>query len=56
MRDCGYIPFCGFPLTRSGRIDRMSRADTERVMAENPLCGLTEEITIGVALYYEEAA
>jgi hypothetical protein len=49
MRDCGYIPFCGFPLTRSGRSDRLSRADAKRVMAENPLCGLTEEITIGVA-------
>lgn len=39
-RDCGYIPFCGYPLSRSGRIDRMTREEVEHELNNNPLCQL----------------
>ena len=43
MRDCGYLPYCGFPLHRSGRLETMSRAEVEAELANNPLCQMTEE-------------
>lgn len=43
MRDCGYLPYCGFPLHRSGRIEKMGRAEVEVELSNNPLCSMTEE-------------
>jgi hypothetical protein len=42
-RAAGYIPFVGYPLTRSGKIDTMSRAEVERELTENPLCRMDAE-------------
>ena len=43
-RDCGYIPFSGYPLARSGKIERMSRQDVASAHVFNPLvkahCGM----------------
>ena len=42
-RAAGYIPFVGYPLTRAGKIDTMSRAEVERELTENPLCRMNAE-------------
>lgn len=39
-RDCGYIPFSGYPLALSGKIDKMTRAEVEYELDNNPLCQL----------------
>lgn len=39
-RDCGYIPFAGYPLSRYGRIDRMTREEVKWELDWNPLCRL----------------
>lgn len=39
-RDCGYIPFSGYPLARSGKITRMTRQGVEYELDNNPLCQL----------------
>ena len=43
-RDCGYIPFSGYPLARSGKIDRMTRNEVVFELANNPLCQLDNSI------------
>jgi hypothetical protein len=40
FRDCGYIPFAGYPLTPAGRPRRLLDADRQRVLDSNPLCSL----------------
>ncbi len=37
-RNCGYIPFSGYPLARSGKIPNMTRDEAERELENNPLC------------------
>lgn len=39
-RDCGYIPFCGYPLSRAGKIPHMTREQVQRAWDTNPLCRL----------------
>lgn len=36
-RDCGYIPFSGYPLARSGKIPRMSRQQVAQAFESNPI-------------------
>ncbi len=43
-RACGYIPFCGYPLVRSGKVGVLTRDDVERELATNPYCHLTDEL------------
>ena len=45
-RECGYIPFCGFPLSRSGKIAKMTREEVAWELEKNPLCKLEEEVTL----------
>jgi hypothetical protein len=42
-RAAGYVPFMGYPLTRSGKIERMTRQEVERELTENPLCIMDRE-------------
>jgi len=44
LRACGYIPFVGFPLVRSGKFRAMTRDEVEHELDNNPLCNLTHEI------------
>lgn len=46
MRDCGYIPYCGFPLARCGKIERMTRSEVEAELEQNPLCRMTDEVVL----------
>lgn len=39
-RDCGYIPFSGYPLARSGKLGRMTRNEVEYELCNNTLCNL----------------
>ena len=43
MRECGYIPFCGLPLARSGKIRTMTFAEVLAEQKSNPLCNMAEE-------------
>ncbi len=36
-RDCGYIPFCGYPLVRSGKIETMTRGEIAAAFETNPV-------------------
>ncbi len=36
-RAAGYIPFSGYPLARSGKIERMSREEVEKALLTNPV-------------------
>ena len=47
-RDCGYIPYCGFPLARAGKIGRMTRREVEHELENNPLCHLAGEVALTI--------
>jgi hypothetical protein len=37
LRKCGYIPFCGYPLARSGKVRTMTREQVMQAWETNPL-------------------
>src|SRR3990167_2507097 len=39
-RQWGYIPFVGYPLSRSGKLPRLSRKEVENELEVNPFCSL----------------